>query len=166
MLKHEGKVVLIGIDPNDYHAPAVVYGWEEPKFKGVRLIDELPSYEKTSVRDEKGRRNAATEKKRALAAAKSHEFRDLGQRVAAIRAATMAEDAQIAATRPGISPPIVHQLDTRGPFKPDAAFHQVDPRTGELKVSNDEYEAEMTAKLEFMFPPMTMEKREASGGNR
>ena len=26
MLQHEGKVVLIGIDPNDYHAPAAVRG--------------------------------------------------------------------------------------------------------------------------------------------
>ena len=162
MLQHEGKVVLIGIDPNDYHAPAIVRGWEDPHLKGRILIEKLPAYETTSVRDEAGRRRAATEKRRAKALVKSHEIKDKDQRLADLRAAAMVPGAQPAAP----VAPKVHQLDTRRPFSPAAPFHQLDPKTGEALATNAENEAAQAALLEFMFPSKGMERREASGGNR
>lgn len=166
MLEHEGTIVLIGIDPKDYHAPAVVRGWEVERFKGRVLIEKLPAYKKTAVRDEAGMRLAMAENRRVKSVTKSHEIRDIDARVEALRAATMAEAALFAASKPAIVAPTVHQLDTRGPFSAAAAFHQIDTKTGELRATNDESEAAQAALLEFMFPSKGMERREASGGNR
>lgn len=161
MLHHEGKVVLIGIDPNDYHAPAIVRGWEDPHLKGRVLIEKLPAYATTSVRSEEGRRRAASEKRRASALAKFHKPKDMDARLADLRAGALSDAPQ---TAPVV--PKVHQLDTRGPFSPAAAFHQIDPKTGEVCATNEEAEAAQAALLEFMFPTKGMERREASGGNR
>jgi hypothetical protein len=122
MLAHEGKYVLVGLDPTDYSAPAIVRGWEELDLRGRVLIDKLPAYEATAACSEEGRRRAVTEKRRAQALAKRHAVVNPQEKVAALRAAALA--AAYLPSQPAA--PSVVQLDTRGPFSPAAPLHPTD----------------------------------------
>lgn len=111
MLKYAGKKVLVGIDPNDYRAPAMVRGWDEKR--GQLLLDHLPLYEATRHGDEAGRRKAVAESRRVKKLVEKHKIVDAERKVAALREAIMA--APTPAT-PLPEKPTVVAIDTRIPF--------------------------------------------------
>lgn len=112
MLQYAGKKVLVGIDPNDYRAPAIVRHWGDEAKRGRLLLAHLPPYEATRHGDEAGRRRAVAEDRRVKKLAKKHRIADVDQKVAALREAVMAADAP--ETHP--MKPAVVALDTRIPF--------------------------------------------------
>jgi len=161
MLAHEGKYVLVGIDPTDYSAPAMVRGWEEPHLRGRVLVEKLPAYEACSVNSDEGRRRAVAEKRRALAAVKKYAVTDPAEKVAALQAAAMIN------TVPPKEPaaPKVVQLDTRGPFSPAAPLHPVQGSAGHAVAVSDADNAAHAAFLKSLLGIQGV-SREASGGNR
>ncbi len=116
MLKYAGKKVLIGIDPNDYHAPAMVRGWEDERLRGRVLIDSLPLYEATRHGDEAGRRKAVAEDRRVKKLVARHQVADANRKVSDLRQAVMAADIPADASAPPPDKPAVVALDTRNPF--------------------------------------------------
>lgn len=71
MLAHEGRHVLVGIDPTDCCAPAMERGSADAHLRGRVLIKKLPAGEACSANSDEGRRRAMAEKRRALAAVKT-----------------------------------------------------------------------------------------------
>lgn len=119
MLAHAGTWVLAGFDPNDYRAPAIILGWEDPKLKGRLLFDALPAFEPAKHADEASRRRAIAEERRAKAVARKFVRPDLDERVAGWRAEVMAEAG---AMMPPAAPKVV-KLATGGPFSPRAPLY-------------------------------------------
>ncbi|MFZ7089842.1 transposase domain-containing protein [Primorskyibacter sp. 2E233] len=64
MLNFVGKQVLVGFNPNDFTAPAMVCTWEGSDEPGRLLLETLPNVEETAHGSEEGRRAALTEKRR------------------------------------------------------------------------------------------------------
>ncbi len=133
MLAHEGKYVLVGIDPTNYSAPAMVRGWEELHLRGRVLVEKLPLYEPCSINSDEGRRRAVAEKRRATAVVKKYTVVNPVEKVAAMQAAALIN------TVPPKEPaaPKVVQLDTRGPFSPAAPLHPVHRQSGDAVVISD-----------------------------
>lgn len=125
MLEHAGTWVLAGFDPKDYRAPAIVLGWENPKWKGRMLFDALPVFEPARHNDEASRRRAIAEDRRTKATVRKFARTDLDVRVAGWRAEVMAE-AELPLQPAG---PKVVQLDTRGLFSPAPALFKNDQPT-------------------------------------
>ena len=161
MLAHEGKYVLVGIDPTDYSAPAMVRGWEEAHLRGRVLIEKLPAYEACSVNSDEGRRRAITEKRRARAEVKQFAVVNPAQKVAERQAAALLN--AVPPKEPAA--PKVVQLDTRGPFSPVAPLHPMHNRTGDAVAVSD---ADNAAQAELLKSLLGIQgvSREASGGNR
>jgi transposase InsO family protein len=161
MLAHEGKYVLVGIDPTDYSAPAMVRGWEESHLRGRVLVEKLPAYEACSVNSDEGRRRAVAEKRRALALTKQYAVVNPAEKVAALQAAALIN------TVPPKEPaaPKVVQLDTRGPFSAAAPLHPAHSRSGDAVAVSD---ADNAARAELLKSLLGIKgvSREASGGNR
>lgn len=131
MLTHAGKWVLAGFDPKDYHAPAIILGWEDQKLKGRMLFEALPVFEAARHNDEASRRRAIAEDRRAKAMARKFVRPDLGTRVAGWRDEVMAEVGQVS---PPVAPKVV-QLDTRGLFSPAAALFKNDQPTQAAQIA-------------------------------
>lgn len=133
MLKYAGKKVLIGIDPNDYHAPAMVRGWENERLRGRVLIDCLPLYEATRHGDEAGRRRAMAEERRVKKRLEQHQVVDADRKVAELRQAVMAAGA----SAPPPTKPAVVALDTRNPFsdKPLKGSKDLHPLQARLRAN-------------------------------
>ena len=112
MLKHAGKEVLIGIDPNDYHAPAMVRGRAEERLRGRVLLEQLPLYEATRHGDGARRRKAVAEDRRVKKLVAKHTVVDVDRKVAELRRAVMAVEG----LAPQAAKPAVVALDTRVPF--------------------------------------------------
>ena len=64
MLRHARKQVLIGFDPRNYDAGAMVCHWEDERKRGRLILDHLPQVQPTAHGSEEGRRNALAEKNR------------------------------------------------------------------------------------------------------
>jgi hypothetical protein len=150
MLRHAGTKVLVGFDPQNYSAPAMVFGWEDPKWHGRLLFDALPNVEKARHNDETSRRRAITEERRAKAVTAKYVPTDLAERVEGWRAEVMANAGQA----PLPAKPIVVQLDTRGPHSPAPAFYQTNEPTQAAKI------------LAMQRAEQIERNRAASGGNR
>ncbi|OZA19687.1 MAG: hypothetical protein B7Y02_00530 [Rhodobacterales bacterium 17-64-5] len=150
MLRHAGKQVLVGFDPQNYSAPAMVYGWEDPKWKGKLLFDALPNVEKARHNDETSRRRAITEDRRTKAGTAKYVPTDLAERVEGWRAEVMANAGQA----PLPVKPIVVQLDLRGPLSPAPALHQPNEPSQAAKL------------LALIRAEQNDPNRAASGGNR
>lgn len=150
MLAHAGTWVLAGFDPNDYRAPAIILGWEDPKFKGRVLFDALPVFEPARHADEASRRRAIAEERRAKAVARKFVRPDLDARVAGWQAEVMAGAGE---ALPPVAPRVV-QLDTRGPFSPAGPIYKTN-------------EPSQAAKIAALLKAEEAERSRAiSGGNR
>ncbi len=123
MLRHAGKWVLVGFNPQDFNAPAMVCHWSDKKKRGRLILDELPSVVSTQYASAEGRRNAITEKRRKNALVRSYRLTNPNADVSALRAMletrsdTRSPGRDLAATR-------VVELPTGGDFLPDASGHE------------------------------------------
>ncbi len=150
MLRHVGHKVLIGIDPNDYRAPAMVRGWEEADLRGRILLETLPVFEPAKHADEASRRRAVAEERRGKKLVATYRLTGVDTWVAEKRAEVMAN----AGLAPLPATPKIVQLDARGPFSPAAALYQ-------------KPELSQAARLLAMLNSEEDERnRTASGGNR
>ncbi len=128
MLLYAGKQVLVGIDPTDYSAPAVVREWVKQRGYTV-LLDHLPCFAPAKHQDEASRRRAVQEKRRMAKLTKEFEVRDADMKVAALRSAVAA-----GATAQPPKTPTVISLDTRGPFSAADAIHKSGSKTADTAI--------------------------------
>ena len=131
MLWHAGTKVLAGFDPQDYSAPAIIYGWEVPKDKGVLLLKAMPCFEPAKHNDEASRRRAVREERRAKAKTKPYVRTDLDEKVAGWRAEIMAGEGQ---TLPPFAPKVV-QLADGGPFSPAGPIYKPNEPSQAAKIA-------------------------------
>ena len=150
MLHYAGKSVVIGIEPDNTQAPAMVYEWNDTSRTGRLLLDKLPAVIEARHDDPESKFRAQAEKRRAKAAAQAEEIPDLAEWVAAERAKVMAEMGLPVPERPA---PKVTRLTAGGPFAPGKARHQ--PATLTPKEKTDLY-----------FALKAEGERTASGANR
>lgn len=54
MLEFQGKKVLVGFNPADFGAPAMVCGWEDNEKRGRLLVEALPAFKKRHMAAPKG----------------------------------------------------------------------------------------------------------------
>ncbi len=128
MLRYAGKFVVVGIDPADPAAPAMVYEWDVEEGRDKRMIvAELPAVIEARHNDEASKQRAKAEKRRAKAVVQKHLPKDLDEHVRKRRADLMAGAGQVAAGT--VSK--VTQLPKASPFSPkpsvqdeDAAFRK------------------------------------------
>ena len=153
MLKYAGMKVLIGIDPSDYHSPAMVRGWEDERRRGRVLIDCLPLYEATRHGDEAGRRRAMAEERRVKKRIEQHQVADAARKVAELRQGVMGAETPA----PVIEKPKVSRLSTNMPFS-DKPINEAELDAEE----NTRRQADMDEALALY----SQSRREASGGNR
>ena len=150
MLHYADQWVVIGIEPENPLAPAMIYEWDEAERTGRLLLDALPAVKEARHNDQASKQRAQTEKHRAKKAAKAHEIPELDQWVAAERARILEEMGQPVPERPA---PKVTGLTAGGPFKAGEARHkpaQIDARK----------------KTELLFAFKAEGERTASGGTR
>lgn len=146
MVRYAGKEVVIGIEPDNSLAPAMVYEWNEDGTPGRLLLECLPAVKESRHNDPASRELAKSEKRRAKAAAQAEEIPNLDKWVADERAKILQEMGLPVPERPA---PKVTKLTTGLPFSAAEARHQP------AKMSqSDRYFA------------MLEEERTASGGNR
>lgn len=131
MASHAGKAVLVGIDPKNYHSPAIVRYWEDERKRGRVFVDCLPLYEATRHGDEAGRRRAVAEDRRVKKLVAKHKVVDAERKVAELRQAVMAAEA----SAPQAPKPAVVALDTRNPFsdKPITETNGLHPLQARLR---------------------------------
>lgn len=131
MARYAGTKVLIGINPDNYHDPAFVRHWGDPKLKGRTLIEELPLYEATRHGDKAGKIKAAAEERRVRSAVKKHEVTDAAQKRKALWDAAL----EAAPPPPSRETPKVVPLDTRVPFSAGEPVHKrKEPQPAEVAV--------------------------------
>lgn len=70
MLAHMGKDVLVGFDPKNFDAPAMVCHWANERKRGQMFLQELPAVIPTKHGSAEGNRLAKTEKRRITKAIK------------------------------------------------------------------------------------------------
>jgi Bacteriophage Mu transposase len=146
MLWHAGTKVLAGFNPQDYSAPAIIYGWEDETLKGRVLIEALPCFEPAKHNDGASRRRAVAEERRAMKNAKAFARTDLDEKVAGWRAEVMQGEAP---ALPPFAPKVV-QLATGGAFSP------ADPI----------YKPNQPTQAQIILARLSQNERAASGGNR
>jgi putative transposase len=150
MLHYAGQSVVIGIEPGNPTAPAMVYEWNDTARTGRLLLEKLPAVIEARHADPASKVRAQAEKRRAKAAAQAEVIPDLDEWVAAERAKILQEMGLPVPARPA---PKVTKLTTGGPFSPAEARHQP---------------AQMNArtKTDLYFAMKAEEERTASGGTR
>lgn len=133
MLKHVGKKVLVGINPSDFSAPAMVRHWQDEAKRGELLLDRLPIYEATRHGDAAGLRRAVADDRRAKKLAEKHKVLDVDRKVAALREAIMRETSP----SPVAEKPKIVALNTDMPFsdKPESAAKSLHPLQARLRAN-------------------------------
>lgn len=150
MLHYAGQSVVIGIEPDNPAAPAMVYEWNDTARTGRLLLEKLPAVIEARHADPASKVRAQAEKRRAKAAAQAGVIPELDSWVAAERARILQEMGLPVPARPA---PKVTKLTTGGPFSPAEARHQ--PAQMDARTKTDLY-----------FAMKAEEERTASGGNR
>jgi Bacteriophage Mu transposase len=150
MLHYAEQSVVIGIEPDNPAAPAMVYEWNDAARTGRLLLEKLPAVIEARHADPASKVRAQAEKRRAKAAANAEVIPELDTWVAAERARILQEMGLPVTARPA---PKVTKLTTGGPFSPAEARHQP---------------AQMNArtKTDLYFAMKAEEKQTASGGTR
>lgn len=121
MLHYAGQRVVIGIEPDNPLAPAMIYEWNDVERTGRLLLDALPAVPESQHNDQASKQRAKDEKQRAKKKAKAHEISALDQWVAAERARILEEMGQPLPVRPA---PKVTGLTAGGPLKAGEARHK------------------------------------------
>ena len=156
MLDHVGRTVLVGYDPNDYRAPAMICGWDDPRTKGRVLpgLEEVPCFESVAHGNEEGRRRAVAEKRRLRKLTQALRPEHTEQFVEGLRNDALKNRVQ----RPDRQPPGVVQFTAAGGFLPENALT---PETEGAGAQSNR------AKLEALVARgAPKEERKASGGTR
>lgn len=135
MLHHAGKWVVIGIETDNPHAPAMVCEWNDDTRKGRLLLEELPAVIEARHDDTASKVRAQAEKRRVRAVADSHVIPDLDGWVKADRARIMAEMGHPEPAAAAVAK--VTRLTAGGPFPPAAALHK--PAEKNPGTKTDEY---------------------------
>lgn len=150
MLHYADQWVVIGIEPDNPLAPAMIYEWNDAERAGRLLLDALPAVPEARHNDQASKQRAQAEKHRAKKAAKAHEISGLDAWVAAERTRILEEMGQPVPERPA---PKVTGLTAGGPLKAGEARHkpaQMDARK----------------KTELLFALKAEGERTASGATR
>ncbi|TCP43365.1 putative transposase [Rhodovulum marinum] len=127
MLRHVGKKVLVGFNPKDFDAPAMVCHWEDETRRGSLFLEELPAVAPTRHGSTEGRRAAATEKQRVRQLVRKFRAAHPEADVAKLREAALdAIGATDAIRRPETG---VVELHT------DSGFKAAEPGEGAAEVS-------------------------------
>ncbi|MCA8878615.1 MAG: hypothetical protein KDA73_01395 [Rhodobacteraceae bacterium] len=156
MLDHDGRTVLVGYDPNDYRAPAMICGWDDQRTKGRVLpgLEEVPCFEIFAHGDEEGRRRAVAEKRRVRKLTRELRPENIEQFVEGLRKDALKNPVQ----RPDRQPPGVVRFTAAGGFLPEEALR---PETGGAGAESNR------AKLEALVARAApKEERKASGSTR
>lgn len=75
MLDYAGRTVLVGFNPKDYDAPAMVCTWEGKDQPGRLILESLPAVKVTEHGSDEGRRRNLTEKRRINKMLRDHKKR-------------------------------------------------------------------------------------------
>jgi len=154
MLQYAEQWVVIGLEPDNPQAAAMVYEWNDESRKGRLLLEELPAVPEAQHNDPASKQRAQSEKRRAKAMAQDEVIPDLEEKVEGLRRKLMADAGQPTPAR--IIPPKVTALTPNGPFSPGEARHR--------PVEQDA----AASKTNQYFALLAQEKAErtVSGGNR
>ena len=152
MLHYAEKRLLIGIDPKDASAPAMVYEWNEVTRAGKLLLENLPSFAEALHNDQASKRRAQDEKQRARDVVETEAFPQavLNRHSMALQDRLMekAGKPQLPRVQPQIVP-----LPKPGPLQRGPARHEP-------------VELDTRAKTDLWFALKEHTEGVASGGNR
>ena len=150
MGRYAGKKVVIGIEPDNPLAPAMVYEWNEDGTPGRLLLDCLPAVKESRHNDPVSRERAKSEKRRVKAATQGEEIPNLDKWVADERARLLQEMGLPVPARPT---PTVTKLTTGLPFSAAEARHKPS-------------EMNARSKTDLYFAMKAEDERTASGATR
>ena len=139
MLRHEGERVLIGVDPRNYNAPAMVFELDKAG-RARTIVHSLPAIEAVPFHDEEGRRRARREKLRTKSLVASHALPGQPAFVDQLRA----EALGLEAPAPAPLDASVVGMPAKGPFHPDRSAEEAAEAAAEEQQKN-EFGARMLA---------------------
>ncbi|MFN3970891.1 MAG: hypothetical protein ACK4L4_05880 [Gemmobacter sp.] len=138
MLRYAGEKVVVGIDPADLTAAAMVYEWDAKTRKGKLLLEKLPAVVEALHDDQPSKHRAQAVKKQARdwAAAQAFPREVVDAHVAGLRVELMAAAGQ---PLPVPSAPAVTKFPGSGPFAPGPARHQPEDRDAVAEAKTAQY---------------------------